>query len=129
MTEFIKLMDTYLVILFFEKCFITFNTLYCETLLVYMQTITYICNCNIYILKAADGKDKGKGGKDKPKSAGKGKGGGKKTPEPPSAKEGSKLRKRGEEDDEGKYIGIEGIPYQYIKNPKTHILIFMYWLV
>lgn len=57
--------------------------------------------------KAADGKDKGKGGKDKPKSAGKGKGGGKKTPEPPSAKEGSKLRKRGEEDDEGKYIDDE----------------------
>ncbi|KAK3098986.1 hypothetical protein FSP39_024961, partial [Pinctada imbricata] len=60
--------------------------------------------------KAADAKDKGKGsgkgGKDKPKSAGKGKGGGKKTPEPPSAKEGSKLRKRGEEDDEGKYIVI-----------------------
>nr|XP_022292317.1 sperm-associated antigen 17-like isoform X8 [Crassostrea virginica] len=57
--------------------------------------------------KATDGKDKGKGGKDKPKSAGKGKGGGKKTPEPPSAKEGSKLRKRGEEDDEGKYIDDE----------------------
>ncbi|XP_056016107.1 sperm-associated antigen 17-like isoform X6 [Ostrea edulis] len=58
--------------------------------------------------KAADGKDKGKGGgKDKPKSAGKGKGGGKKTPEPPSAKEGSKLRKRGEEDDDGKYIDDE----------------------
>ncbi|XP_061176448.1 sperm-associated antigen 17-like isoform X2 [Saccostrea echinata] len=58
--------------------------------------------------KASDGKDKGKGGgKDKPKSAGKGKGGGKKTPEPPSAKEGSKLRKRGEEDDEGKYIDDE----------------------
>jgi hypothetical protein len=59
-------------------------------------------------VQAADGKDKGKGGgKDKPKSAGKGKGGGKKTPEPPSAKEGSKLRKRGEEDDDGKYIGME----------------------
>lgn len=59
-------------------------------------------------MQAADGKDKGKGGgKDKPKSAGKGKGGGKKTPEPPSAKEGSKLRKRGEEDDDGKYIGME----------------------
>ncbi|XP_078322368.1 sperm-associated antigen 17-like isoform X10 [Crassostrea virginica] len=57
--------------------------------------------------RATDGKDKGKGGKDKPKSAGKGKGGGKKTPEPPSAKEGSKLRKRGEEDDEGKYIDDE----------------------
>ncbi|XP_056016112.1 sperm-associated antigen 17-like isoform X11 [Ostrea edulis] len=59
-------------------------------------------------VEAADGKDKGKGGgKDKPKSAGKGKGGGKKTPEPPSAKEGSKLRKRGEEDDDGKYIDDE----------------------
>ena len=46
-------------------------------------------------------------GKDKPKSAGKSKGGGKKTPEPPSAKEGSKLRKRGEEDDTGKYMDDE----------------------
>lgn len=60
---------------------------------------------------------------------GRGKGEERRPQSPPSAKEGSKLRKRGEEDDEGKYIGIEGIPYQYIKNPKTHILIFMYWLV
>ncbi|XP_076077508.1 sperm-associated antigen 17-like isoform X7 [Mytilus galloprovincialis] len=61
--------------------------------------------------KAANDKGKEKKGsakgKDKPKSAGKGAKGGKKTPEPPSAKEGSKLRKRGEEDDTGKYIDDE----------------------
>ena len=50
--------------------------------------------------KAAKGKDK----KDRSKSPAKGKGG-KKTPEPPTAKEGSKLRKRGEEDNDNKYIG------------------------
>ncbi|XP_071151563.1 sperm-associated antigen 17-like isoform X2 [Mytilus edulis] len=48
--------------------------------------------------KAANDKGKEKKGsakgKDKPKSAGKGAKGGKKTPEPPSAKEGSKLRKK-----------------------------------
>ncbi|CAG2231565.1 unnamed protein product [Mytilus edulis] len=62
-------------------------------------------------LDAANDKGKEKKGsakgKDKPKSAGKGAKGGKKTPEPPSAKEGSKLRKRGEEDDTGKYIDDE----------------------
>ncbi|KAL5011118.1 hypothetical protein ScPMuIL_013423 [Solemya velum] len=48
------------------------------------------------------------GGKEKPKSPAKGgKGGGKKTPEPQSAKEGSKLKKRGEEEDGGKFIDDE----------------------
>lgn len=62
---------------------------------------------------AADGSKSAatKGGKadkkgERAKSAGKGKGG-KKTPEPPSAKNESKLRKRGEEDEEGKYIDDE----------------------
>ncbi|KAL4233858.1 Sperm-associated antigen 17 [Mactra antiquata] len=54
--------------------------------------------------KAAGG---GGGGKERAKSPGKGKGGGKKTPEPQQAKEGSKLKKRGEEDPEGKYIDDE----------------------
>lgn len=54
--------------------------------------------------KAAE-KAAGGGGKERAKSPGKGKGGGKKTPEPQQAKEGSKLRKRGEEDPDGKYIG------------------------
>ena len=51
-------------------------------------------------------KDKSKKGdkKERTKSPAKGKGG-KKTPEPPSAKTESKLRKRGEEDPDGKYIG------------------------
>lgn len=59
-----------------------------------------------FIQGGAD-KDKaaGKGGKgkDKPKSAGK-KGKGAKTPEPPSVKGGTKLKKRGDED-EKTYIG------------------------
>ncbi|XP_052284814.1 sperm-associated antigen 17-like isoform X3 [Dreissena polymorpha] len=55
--------------------------------------------------KAAGG---GGGGKERAKSPGKGKGAGKsKTPEPQQAKEGSKLKKRGEEDPEGKYIDDE----------------------
>ena len=53
--------------------------------------------------KPAKGADKKCG--DRAKSAGKGKGG-KKTPDLPSAKNESKLKKRGEEDEEGKYIGI-----------------------
>ena len=57
--------------------------------------------------KAAGGKGGDKKGGDRAKSAGKGaKGGGKKTPDPPSAKNESKLKKRGEEDEEGKYIGL-----------------------
>ncbi|XP_067947410.1 sperm-associated antigen 17-like [Watersipora subatra] len=62
-------------------------------------------------LKAAADKEKGgaagkgaKAGKDKPKSGKKGKGG--KTPEPPSIKGGTKLKKRGEED-EKTYIDDE----------------------
>lgn len=55
--------------------------------------------------KAAEKAGGGGGGKERAKSPGKGKGGGKKTPEPQQAKEGSKLRKRGEEDPDGKYIG------------------------
>lgn len=51
----------------------------------------------------AKGKEKGSAGKDRGKSAKKG--GGKKTPEPPSGKNESKLRKRGEEDPDAKYIG------------------------
>ncbi|XP_050391323.1 sperm-associated antigen 17 isoform X2 [Patella vulgata] len=54
--------------------------------------------------------DQAKGKKDKGKERGKSpgkKGGGKKTPEPPAAKEGSKLRKRGEEDQESKFIDDE----------------------
>ena len=54
--------------------------------------------------KAAE-KAAGGGGKERAKSPGKGKGGGKKTPEPQQTKEGSKLKKRGEEDPDGKYIG------------------------
>ena len=76
-------------------------------------------NCTIYIFlinnlfcwQAASDKEKGaagkaaaKGGKDKPKSGGK-KGKGGKTPEPPSIKGGTKLKKRGEED-EKVYIGM-----------------------
>ncbi|WAR08114.1 SPG17-like protein [Mya arenaria] len=56
--------------------------------------------------KAAE-KAAGGGGKERAKSPGKGKGGGKKTPEPQQSKDGSKLRKRGEEDPEGKYIDDE----------------------
>ncbi|KAL3882261.1 hypothetical protein ACJMK2_028623 [Sinanodonta woodiana] len=55
--------------------------------------------------KAAE-KAAGGGGKDRAKSPGKAKGG-KKTPEPQAAKEGSKLKKRGEEDPEGKFIDDE----------------------
>ena len=61
-------------------------------------------------LQAASDKEKGGGaakggkGKDKPKSAAKGKGKGAKTPEPPSVKGPTKLKKRGEED-EKVYIG------------------------
>jgi len=62
------------------------------------------------MLQAAADKEKGgaakggKGGKDKPKSgAKKGKGG--KTPEPPSIKGGTKLKKRGDEE-EKIYIGM-----------------------
>lgn len=64
---------------------------------------------NRVLLQAASDKDKGgaakaaKGGKDKPKSGGK-KGKGGKTPEPPSIKGGTKLKKRGDED-EKVYIG------------------------
>ena len=50
-------------------------------------------------------KDKG-AGKD-PRAKSPAKKGGKKTPEPQAAKEGSKLKKRGEEDDENKFIGME----------------------
>lgn len=56
--------------------------------------------------KAAE-KAAGGGGKERAKSPGKGKGGGKKTPEPQQAKDGSKLKKRGEEDPDGKYIDDE----------------------
>ena len=45
-------------------------------------------------------------GKD-PRAKSPAKKGGKKTPEPQAAKEGSKLKKRGEEDDENKFIGME----------------------
>ncbi|XP_067675915.1 sperm-associated antigen 17-like [Haliotis asinina] len=51
--------------------------------------------------------DKDKGKKDKKDRAKSPKKGGKKTPEPQSAKEGSKLRKRGDEDTESKYIDDE----------------------
>ena len=57
--------------------------------------------------QAAAEKDKPKKGgdkKDRSKSPVKGKAG-KKTPEPPSAKNESKLRKRGEEDTDSKFIG------------------------
>ena len=54
--------------------------------------------------KAADKGKKGDKGKDRGKSPTKGKGG-KKTPEPSSPKAGTKLRRRGEEDTDGKYIG------------------------
>nr|XP_006825433.1 PREDICTED: sperm-associated antigen 17-like isoform X3 [Saccoglossus kowalevskii] len=61
--------------------------------------------------KAAEGKGKGKdgkGGKDKrPRSKSPTKGKGKKTPEPPAPKQGTKLKKRGEEDEENKYIDDE----------------------
>ncbi|XP_046333573.2 sperm-associated antigen 17-like isoform X4 [Haliotis rufescens] len=51
--------------------------------------------------------DKDKGKKDKKDRAKSPKKGGKKTPEPQSAKDGSKLRKRGDEDTESKYIDDE----------------------
>ncbi|XP_078001373.1 sperm-associated antigen 17-like isoform X2 [Glandiceps talaboti] len=60
--------------------------------------------------KAADGKGKGKDGKGKekrPRSKSPTKGKGKKTPEPPAPKQGTKLKKRGEEDEENKYIDDE----------------------
>ena len=50
-------------------------------------------------------KDKAAGKEPRAKSPAKK--GGKKTPEPQAAKEGSKLKKRGEEDDENKFIGME----------------------
>ncbi len=53
--------------------------------------------------KPAAGK-KGGDKRDRSKSPKKG-GGGKKTPDPPAAKKESKLRKRGEEDLDNKYIG------------------------
>ena len=52
--------------------------------------------------KKKGAKDSKEAGKDRAKSPKKG---GKKTPEPQTAKDGSKLRKRGEEDSDNKYIG------------------------
>ena len=74
--------------------------------------LSHFLSTNYYYihLQAASDKEKGGGaakggkGKDKPKSAAKGKGKGAKTPEPPSVKGPTKLKKRGEED-EKVYIG------------------------
>jgi hypothetical protein len=66
--------------------------------------------------KAAEKAAGGGGGKERAKSPGKGKGGGKKTPEPQQAKEGSKLKKRGEEDPEGKYIGIKFVVIAFLNH-------------
>ena len=79
------------------------NSVYCK-LAIYIVHKWLIFQIQAAADKGKEKKEPAKG-KDKPKSAGKGKGGGKKTPEPPSAKEESKLRKRGEEDDTGKYMG------------------------
>lgn len=81
-------MDTYLVILFFEKCFITFNTLYCETLLVYMQTITYMCNCNIYIYRLQMVRTKEKEEKINQSLQGRGKGEERRPQSPPQPRRG-----------------------------------------
>ncbi|CAH1799483.1 unnamed protein product [Owenia fusiformis] len=71
--------------------------------------------------KAANEKDKDKGGAKGKKERGKSpaKKGGKKTPEPPSPKKESKLRKRGDEDLDSRYIDDE--PND---GPKHYVLIY-----
>ena len=89
---------------------------YLDLDVVFIDNSCTLCNYMYMILQAAIEREKAKakaaekaagggGGKERAKSPGKGKGGGKKTPEPQQAKDGSKLRKRGEEDPDGKYIG------------------------
>eukprot|EP00058_Branchiostoma_floridae_P002587 XP_002588075.1 hypothetical protein BRAFLDRAFT_83075 [Branchiostoma floridae] len=66
--------------------------------------------CLDIFLKAAEDKAKGKTpGKDgkRPRSKSPAKGKGKKTPEPPAVKKDTKLKRRGEEDEENKYIDDE----------------------
>ena len=67
------------------------------------QWLSYMYLCQAAAEKEKGGK-KGDKGKERSKSPTKGKAG-KKTPEPPSAKGDTKLKKRGEEDQDSKYIG------------------------
>ena len=81
-----------------------------------------------FIWQAEQGKDKGgkKGAdkKDRTKSAKGAAKGGKKTPEPAAAKDGSKLKKRGEEDLDNKYIGE--LHKRIFQLFKLYLLFFFY---